>query len=101
MNLIEAIKNPGLPREGDNIVKLTNDMDYSITAFHVAWAHVNYKAGGVIIPKNIYLNMLDLNSPQFVGPVLHGSFKMILTDNEYEWWMDFEDSDLIFYSPGA
>lgn len=102
MQKIKSIINPDLPREGNKIVKSTVPLDFTVMAFHAAWMYVNMKAYTVMWPKNIYIGFKNSDMIKLILPVLRGHFYVIANAEDVdEWWMDFEDSYLIFYSPGA
>lgn len=90
-----------LPREGKNVVKLPNSMDLSVFAFHIAWMETNMKAKKILNPKDLYTSYIMPDMAQILAPILKGDFCIISNPDNFEWWLTFEDSGLIFYSPGA
>lgn len=101
MAMIKYCKDFDMPKEGENVVKMAVPYDLSLMAFQVAWMTANTKNGSVLMPKNMYANFYVPSMVQVLEPVFTDSFNIIATSNQDEWWMDFEDSDVIFYSPGA
>jgi len=99
---MKTIKNPNLPREGENVVKPAIPYDFMVYAFQFAWAQVNLKAGDILKPRNIYIGFEPDEKYKPIFETVSGGIWVIDNPEDVdEWWMDFEDSDLIFYSPGA
>ena len=92
-------------RESENVVRPIYGIDISLYAFQLAWQIANKKEDKILRPKDIYIgfnNRYTYDLYIFVNDVLTGDLICIHdADDPDEWWMTFEDSDLIFYSPGA
>ena len=96
------------PREGHNVIRLTNHVDFCMTGLQLAWEQMCKEVNEFVWPERIILSRriqiftanLDCIETykaldRIFGIIWHNA------DDVDEWWVTFNGTDKIFYSSGV